>query len=1293
MRRRFSVLMATLLTGLAAGAQEPGCGPWRPVALDVARPWLRSVASDGDTVVAVGDGGLILVSDDLEAWSEPPRPVDTTLRSVVWDGTRFVAVGDGGAFVTSPDGRSWTQEDVGTELDLRAVTVTQGGIVAVASDGTAVTVDAAGSRAHVAVSDSVALLGVAGGEDLIVAVGSALPPYFCEPSYLYCDEGRSATSVDGREWSLHSLPDLLVGSVTWANGRFLAIGRDRFYLWQSTMIWSSPDGVAWTSATLPSRTLDVAWADGRFVAVGEGLAWSTDGTAWSPVEGSAESLPLLLAATPRGEDVVAVGAGGAVVRIAPDETWQVLVEGAGTEVDFTAVAARGAQAMAAGPYGLLASTSDGVIWRRVTAPGTMSPHDAAWGEPGVVVVGSGGAVWFSSDGQHWEQVREPRSYGSLDVVAWTGDEFIAVGSEYLVGAPGYPIPTVVARSADGRAWSVELAPDLGTNAKLLALEWTGERLLLAGKFEGGGLASSLDGRSWDLSSGSTWTIAAVACTGVRCLAMSSQRLWASSDDGGRTWRSDVLTGIQWTQDVQGLVGSRGGFVIADRDGTIWLTASGELLQEHSIPSLRGGVRALTAYLDGFLAVGDEGQIVSSQCSPPQLPLRAVVGASATSAGLGEAVTLEDRSQGSVGVRSWSLGDSLEGTAASFDRVTGTVGRDTATLTVGNPWQVDRTGIEIEGTGDEHCPRWQRLAPGGSNPVLSSLIFHDGQWVGVGDGGVIAVSEDGTSWRRVASPTQRSLVAVAGGGDGIVAVGFGVILTSRDGRSWTLHEMSSPSWLSDVAWGHGTWVAVGDRAVLASPDGTSWTAVPGMGDMAMNAVAWNGYRFVAVNSGGQVWTSTDGSEWTLTADVHHGLSDVAPVGSGYLAVGGGIYWVDAMTGAVVEVDSPSAGLGGVLVHGRTWLVWQGAGVWYSEDSGASWSVPAGVVPEGGVYGRVGTIASDGGRMLAPLADGRLLVSGDGHTFEELIRGTARPLQDVVQWNGLLVGLGWDGATLHSRDGVTWSEVGGSGCPGCWRVISVSGRLSAIAGDRLLESDDARTWSEVARFPNASFRALAASGSRRVALDTNGRVAVSDDGLSWTEAAVGFGAGARYIWYTGLASGDGKLVAVGTWLWSGPEDSGTSWSPVAVILTSGDGVDWEVARVLKRASGTSGPDVAWIGDRFVVMVSRLTAAGSEAHVLESEDGRQWVERDVGVHGTVRRIAGGEGRTVLIGDGFVIMRGPGEARWSVERRLETWMRFSRAVSLPDQVLLVGSSTTVLRWGCEPVAPGPRRASLRLR
>lgn len=80
-----------------------------------------STSSNVQQYVAVGDGGVVLTSTDLETWTAGTSNITQSLRRVAY-GTRVVAVGAGGTIIYSDDeGATWTAAASGTTADLRGL--------------------------------------------------------------------------------------------------------------------------------------------------------------------------------------------------------------------------------------------------------------------------------------------------------------------------------------------------------------------------------------------------------------------------------------------------------------------------------------------------------------------------------------------------------------------------------------------------------------------------------------------------------------------------------------------------------------------------------------------------------------------------------------------------------------------------------------------------------------------------------------------------------------------------------------------------------------------------------------------------------------------------------------------------------------------------------------------------------------------------------------------------------------------------------------------------------------------
>jgi sugar lactone lactonase YvrE len=248
---------------------------------------LRSVASSGSELVAVGSTGTILTSKNGGAsWTAQTSGTTASLASVVWTGSQFVAVGVKGLYgviLTSPNGTKWTTQNYGGPALLDVISSGKllvavgeynfGSNLVNSTDGINWTINSsAASVAH-----ALDLDGVASSGTQFVALG---PNTDCSGGAVCA---TILTSPDGLtwNWSTGGVGNKLFG-VTWSRDKkiFVAVGGEG-------TIATSPDGNTWTTRT-SNTTNDlksVAWSGKEFVAIGAGnvVVTSPDGVKWTVV--------------------------------------------------------------------------------------------------------------------------------------------------------------------------------------------------------------------------------------------------------------------------------------------------------------------------------------------------------------------------------------------------------------------------------------------------------------------------------------------------------------------------------------------------------------------------------------------------------------------------------------------------------------------------------------------------------------------------------------------------------------------------------------------------------------------------------------------------------------------------------------------------------------------------------------------------------------------------------------------------------------------------------------------------
>lgn len=193
--------------------------------------------------------------------------------------------------------------------------------------------------------------------------------------------------------------------------------------------------------------------------------------------------------------------------------------------------------------------------------------------------------------------------------------------------------------------------------------------------------------------------------------------------------------------------------------------------------------------------------------------------------------------------------------------------------------------------------------------LNAIIYNNGKFLAVGDGGTILLSTDGATWTQEKSATSNDLYAVSNLGAGFIAIGAkGTIITSSDGATWTISPLVTTNALYGITYGNGRYVAVGEAGTVIYGDGVNyWQTVPtssllpdlkgvayGTPQLAYVYTPQNGYTyqnlpaatFVAVGANGTLVTSPDGLTWTTQNAIPTTSLNAVTFGHQFVAVGDG-----------------------------------------------------------------------------------------------------------------------------------------------------------------------------------------------------------------------------------------------------------------------------------------------------------------------------------------------------------------------------------------------------------------------
>ena len=303
-------------------------------------------------------------------------------------------------------------------------------------------------------------------------------------------------------------------------------------------------------------------------------------------------------------------------------------------------------------------------------------------------------------------------------------------------------------------------------------------------------------------------------------------------------------------------------------------------------------------------------------------------------------------------------------------------------------------------------------------------------------------------------------------------------------------------ISAIAYGSvgnadGRFVAVGsDSKMTYSDDGETWTAVSNStfdpGD-SISSIAYVNNRFFAGGENGKMAYSDDGETWTAVSNsafVIYGynsfIRSIAYGNNGFVAVGDSVIGYNPNT--------------------------QPGRMAYSTN-GTSWTAVSTNITFGdsAILG----IAYGNGKFVAVGENGKMAYSDDGKTYtwtavSDSTFGSDDYIRSIAYGNGKFVAVGDDGKMATSPDGVTWTAV--------YSTFGTSG-ISAItygewvAGGRGFKKQLAD-------------KAFAYSKHRFVAVGSDGKMAYSTNGTSWTAIANSTFGTANI---SAIAYGNGKFVA--------------------------------------------------------------------------------------------------------------------------------------------------------------------------
>lgn len=537
----------------------------------------------------------------------------------------------------------------------------------------------------------------------------------------------------------------------------------------------------WTDRSSVSSNLnDMVYSDGVFYAVGKSgsIASSVDGTIWT--KQTSVTAKDLYGITSGDGKLVAVGANGTILVSANGEDWS--YRPSGTAKTLRGIAYGNGLYLAVGDGGTIVASRNGSYWTPVSSGTTMQLNDVTYASGKFIVVGNLGTILTSSDGQAWT-ARDSGVMNDFLSIAVGGGRIVAVG---LLGT--------VVTSDDGTSWTKRVS---GIFSELSDITY-GNGLFIAVGSLFSEINYSADGISWtsvsvdfSVRKGVAYGNGLYVVVGDSGIATSANGTsWAkyqhpsfngmaygngkfvAAGAGGAIYSSEY--GAKWkkmtsntTNELRGITYGGGLYVAVGDGGTILTSSDGADWTVRTSPTsnrLNGVV-----YGNGkFVAVGESGTVVYSvyggvdwtlaDTGFPDLNMRAVA------YGLGQFAAV-----GPAGIYSSSDGENWTESAVSGVELSSIAASGTLLVAAGLSTEGDAT-LNVYTSGDGS--NWIRSGSGVPQPI-NGAAYDNGTFVLVGNGGVIRISKDGTTYTGVTSglPASASLRAVAGGDGTFVAAGL------------------------------------------------------------------------------------------------------------------------------------------------------------------------------------------------------------------------------------------------------------------------------------------------------------------------------------------------------------------------------------------------------------------------------------------------------------------------------------------------------------------------------------------
>jgi hypothetical protein len=436
--------------------------------------------------------------------------------------------------------------------------------------------------------------------------------------------------------------------------------------------------------------------------------------------------------------------------------------------------------------------------------------------------------------------------------------------------------------------------------------------------------------------------------------------------------------------------------------------------------------------------------------------------------------------------------------------------------------------------------WERV-PSPKTRGLSRLTYAGGNYVTVGNNGVILSSTDGYDWqtRRDNEPAD-CLLDIAFGNGRYVTVGYNAVAYySSNLKDWKKLNWGAGFTVPEIEFGNGTFLAFGAK-LLRSTDGEAWTELPIPTDVPafryfyrdIGFAFHNGKFFVSGPNG--TASSTDGSTWTQVNFQEYRRLVSTP--DALCAIG--YSYLDRSTDGANftrALEVPNSAYSPQLksaasFNGHTTIVGE-SGLYFCSADAATWTEL--LKPIDYTHSQ---IAYGNNLFIRYGAEEGNFTSTDGETWQ--LNPTAPALETLAYGNNTWLGITPDNEAATSPDGATWT-LHALPSPASGPILYAQNKFLVATDAGVLISSNGATW-QFAPIPNAqSIRLIGFQNNLFCALTDTSAPATSPDGLTWTVHPAQPDMPAHHY-----AAGNGRFVGIAGF------DMGMGY-----VTSSTDGVHWQ------------------------------------------------------------------------------------------------------------------------------------------